>query len=105
MMSMGIGINAQHCDEGENRRIQESIACGVWFTSNGNTFPKLIKFQDEEGNIRTISGIHVRMQEKKYYCGIPAVEYRCDTVVDGQEYLFRLYYYIETGCWKISWGD
>lgn len=103
-MTMGIGTNARHCDEGENRRLQEAVACGVWFTSRGTACPKLIKFQDVEGCIRTIAGIHVLMQEKKYYCGIPAVEYRCSTVKDGKEYLFRLYYYIETGCWKISWG-
>lgn len=102
-MSMGIGINAQHPDEGELRRKQEEIACGVWFTSTGTALPKLIKYRDADGEIRTVRHVHVMSCGKKYYCGIPAVEYRCSTVCGDREYLFRLYYYIETGCWKLSW--
>lgn len=81
------------------------MACGAWFTNRGVAIPKLVKFQDADGVIRTISGIHVSAREKKYYCGIPAVEYWCSATADGQERLFRLYYYIETGCWEISWED
>ena len=65
--------------------------------------PKLVKYQDEEGMLHTISQIRVLTQDKKFYCGIPIQEYRCSTVVENQEYRFRLYYYLETSCWKISW--
>ena len=34
--------------------------------------PKLVKYQDDEGLLHTISQIHVLTQEKKYYCGIPS---------------------------------
>ena len=91
-MGMGIGTNAQNPDQGELTRKLEEIACGAWFTSKGTTIPKMVKYQDEEGLIHSITKIHVLTQEKKYYCGIPI-----------QEYLFRLYYYLETNCWKISW--
>ena len=102
-MGMGIGTNTQNPDEGELKRNLEKIACGVWFTSNGVAMPKLVKYQDEEGLVHSISQIHVLAQEKKYYCGIPIQEYRCSTVFENQEYLFRLYHYLETNCWKISW--
>lgn len=102
-MSMGIGINTQKPDEGEQKRKQEKIACGVWFTSSGNIMPKMIKYQDREGMIYSISRILVLTREKKYYCGIPVQEYRCRTILENREYLFWLYYYPETGCWKISW--
>ena len=102
-MSMGIGTNTQNPDEGELKRDLEKIACGVWFTSTGSVMPKLVKYQDDEGLLHTISQIHVLPQEKKYYCGIPIQEYRCSTVLGNQEYLFRLYYYLEENCWKISW--
>ena len=46
-MSMGIGINTQHADEGELQRKMEEIACGVWFTCRGAAIPKVIKYQDE----------------------------------------------------------
>lgn len=103
-MSMGIGTNTQNPDEGDLRRIQQNIACGVWFTSTGAALPKLIKYKDSEGMIRQISRIRLLSEEKKFYCGIPAVEYKCITVYDDREYPFRLYYYIETGCWTLSWG-
>lgn len=102
-MSMGIGINAQHPDQGELKRNLEEIACGAWFTSKGAVLPKLIKYQDSEGMIHSISQIQVLTREERYYCGIPIQEYRCSTVSENREYFFRLYYYPKTSCWKISW--
>ena len=102
-MAMGIGINTGKPDEGELKRKQEEIACGVWFTSTGAVLPKMIKYKDESGVIQTIQQIQIRKQKKKYYCGIPAIEYCCSTVYNNREYIFRLYYYIETNCWKLSW--
>lgn len=104
-MSMGIGTNAGKPDEGKLKKRQTGIACGAWFTSTGNTMPKMIKYQDEEGMIHLISNIRVERQEKKYYCGIPIQEYRCSTWYGEREYRFRLYYYMETGCWKLSWDE
>lgn len=100
---MGIGTNAQNPDEGKMKRDLEEIACGVWFTSHGAAIPKLVKYQDKEGFIHSIRPIQVLSKEKKYYCGIPVQEYRCSTVSENRRYLFRLYYYPETGCWKLSW--
>ena len=103
-MSMGIGTNARKPDEGKLKRDSLcEIACGVWFTSTGTAMPKMIKYQDDEGMIRSIGQIHVQTREKKYYCGIPIHEYRCSTVAQGQEHLFRLYYYAEENRWKLSW--
>lgn len=104
-MSMGIGINTQRPDEGVLRRKQMEIACGVWFTSTGNTMPKMLKFRDEEGMIRRIDHICVSDSCRKYYCGIPIQEYRCSAVYRDRKYLFRLYYYIEKGCWRLSWEE
>ena len=54
-MSMGIGTNTQSPDEGELKRDLEEIACGVWFTSKGAVMPKMVKYQDEDGMLHTIS--------------------------------------------------
>ena len=103
-MSMGIGTNARKPDEGKLKRDSLcEIACREWFTSTGTAMPKMIKYQDDEGMIHSISQIHVQTREKKYYCGIPIHEYRCSTVAQRQEYLFRLYYYAEENRWKLSW--
>lgn len=102
-MGMGIGINAEHPDAGEVRGRQEPVACGVWFTSEGNAVPKLLKFQDEEGLIHTITHIQVVFSEKKQYCGIPLIEYQCNAEIAGMLYSFGLLYYIERQEWKILW--
>ncbi len=101
---MGIGTNTQKPDEGEMHRDQEAIACCVWFTSSGSTLPKMFKFQDENGALHTVDNIRIYSQEKKRYCGIPVTEYRCSTLQEGYEYIFRIYYYLEDGCWKIAWN-
>ena len=54
-MGMGIGTNAQNPDQGELTRKLEEIACGAWFTSKGTTIPKMVKYQDEEGLIHSIT--------------------------------------------------
>lgn len=71
-MSMGIGINTQNPDEGELKRDLEEIACGVWFTSTGAVMPKLVKYQDEEGLLHTISQIRVLTQDKNSTAASPS---------------------------------
>ena len=103
-MAFGIGINAKGPDQGQVRGIQEGIACGCWFTNKGDTIPKLIKYQDEEGLIHTISNLEVLYSEKQYFCGIPMMVYSCRTEYEGKEYLFRLLFHLEECKWKIVWN-
>ena len=102
-MGRGIGINVHTPDAGKIRGRQEPVACGVWYTSTGTAIPKLIKFQGEDGEIRTLTNLHVLSFEKKNYCGIPTVEYECDAVVDARRYLFHLLYYVEHQKWTVLW--
>ena len=74
-MGMGIGTNTQKPDEGELKRNLDEIACGVWFTSKGTTIPKMVKYQDEEGLIHSITKIHEQKQEQKFYFGNPIEEF------------------------------
>ncbi len=100
-MSMGIGTNAGTPDAGILHGQQRPVACGVWFTSAGTVMPKLLKFQDEQGIIRTVDHVRVMTAEKKHYCGIPVVEYRCSAEFDGLLHGFRLIYYTERQEWKL----
>ena len=104
-MGMGIGINSQETDFGEIRGYQKAIACGVWFTSNGTVIPKMIKYQDGEGELHTVSNLHVLTCTKKNYCGIPTIEYLCSTSVGMNHYEFHLLFYIEKQEWKILWKN
>lgn len=102
-MGMGIGINTFTPDAGNVKGHQEAIACGVWFTSTGTAIPKMIKFLDEEGCEHILSHIHVRSSEQKFYCGIPTIEYVCETDLGSQRLEFHLLYYIDRQQWKLLW--
>lgn len=105
MLKLGIGTNITNADAGEIKGIQEAIACGVWFTSRGRILPKSIKFEDKSGVYHTLSGIHVSSESKKFYCGIPTIEFECDTIYNDREIAFRLLYYVEENEWKILWKN
>jgi hypothetical protein len=103
VMGMGIGIHAEHPDVGKVQGCQEPVACGVWFTSNGEPLPKMLKFKGEDGEIYTLDHIQIHSREKKYFCGILAVEYRCSTLWGGRTWVFRLLFYPEECRWNIIW--
>lgn len=104
-MGMGIGINTQETDHGDIKGYQEAVACGVWFTSSGTVMPKLLKYQDPDGTIHTLTNIHVRSHARKNYCGIPTLEYECDTTIGTCCYHFFLLYYMERQEWKVLWKN
>lgn len=81
---------------------QVDVACDCWFTSHGDTMPLALKFPDENGEIVTVKGIQVDCAEKKYYCGIPAVEYNCRISHRGKEMPVRLIFYLEECRWVME---
>lgn len=99
----GIGTNTEKPDQGKLTGEFRSVACGCWFTSKGRSFPKMVKYEDEEGCIQTIQDIEVVHSEKKYYCGIPMMSYVCRTVIGEMEYYFTLLYHVEESQWKLLW--
>lgn len=99
----GIGVNTEKTESGEIRGRQEDIACGCWFTSQGNTLPKYVKYQDAEGMIHSVTNIQVLYSERKNYCGIPMMLYSCRAEDAEREYRFRLLFHLEECRWKIIW--
>lgn len=104
-MSMGIGTNDTRPDEGRLRGKQESVACFVWFTSEGNVMPKMLKTRLADGTIVQISHIRVIGHRQRNYCGIPTLEYDCETEIEERISPFRLLYYPERQKWKLIWKD
>lgn len=103
MSAFGIGMNMQLQDAGELKGKQREIACDCWFTSKGKTMPRLIKFEDEDGMIQTISGIRVIHSEDKMYCGIKTRVYLCSALKDDTEYFFKLILRKEECRWFLIW--
>lgn len=102
-MGMGIGINAQKPDAGRIKGRQEPVACGVWFTSTGRAIPKIIKMQNGQDGYKILDTVRVISCADKYYCGIPTVEYECETENEGVSRRFSLLYYPEKREWKLLW--
>lgn len=102
-MGMGIGINDTAPDEGKIKGKQEPVACSVWFTSKGKIMPKMMKYQESDGEIVTVYRIHVISSSKKNYCGIPTIEFECESTIGRYSTKFHLYYYIERQEWKVIW--
>lgn len=81
---------------------QVDVACDCWFTSRGETMPLALKFPDETGELVMIKRIQIDCTEKKYYCGIPAVEYNCRIPYKGREMPVRLIFYLEECRWVME---
>lgn len=88
--------------KGTRRRRQMDVACDCWFTSRGETMPRALKFPDENGELVMIREIRVETSEKKYYCGVPAVEYACRIAFRGREMPVRLVFYLEECRWVME---
>jgi len=104
-MAFGIGINAQRADAGTVKGRQKEVACECWFTTEGKITPRLIKLQDEEGEVQTIREIRIHSQEKKIYAGIPSIEYDCTLVNGGRSMRARLIYYVTENRWVVNFND
>lgn len=85
-----------------DRSRQMEVACECWFTSKGETMPLALKFPDENGELVMIREIRVDCAEKKYYCGIPAVEYLCRIPIRGRQMPVRLIFYLEECRWVME---
>lgn len=100
-MAFGIGINTELPDKGEVKGRQMEVAVGCWFTSQGNTIPQLIKWEDEEGTVHTINQIRILYKEQKKYAGTPTMEYRCEIKEDNYIREVKLIFFMEERKWRM----
>lgn len=101
-MAFQIDFSLQDTDSGELCKRQLPVACGCWFTSTGKPIPRLIKFQDENGELQTIQTIRVDYQEEKRYSGIPFHEFGCRILFHGLWVQVRLLYMKEENRWLMQ---
>lgn len=108
-MAFGVGGRESRVFDGfeskeGNRARQMDVACECWFTSRGDTIPLAVKFPNEDGEYVMIRDVQVDCTEKKYYCGVPAVEYQCRLPVGGRIMRTRLIFYLEECRWVMEMG-
>lgn len=77
------------------------VAVGCWFTTKGRALPKLIKYEDERGGIRTLEHIQVLKSDRKYYAGTLSRRYECKVEMDQKEIFFSLLYHPDDNTWDM----
>ena len=80
---------------------KKKVAVGCWFTSNGRTIPKIIRYEDDNGSVHTLSDIHlvdVQYKEGPYKC---AQLYDCIALVDGLKCSFQLLFHPGDNIWEL----
>ena len=85
----------------EVRGNYQKVAVACWFTSNGRSMPRMVKYEDEEGTIRSIRNIHLIKTEEKYFAGIKMKRYDCCAEDCGIMKYFTLLYHIEEVRWDM----
>ena len=90
-MAFGIGTNTQKADAGAVKGTQREI------------IRRMLKIQDEDGEIRVIRQIVVHSQEPKNYCGIPSIEFDCTLTILEHEIPARLIYYQTESRWVLNY--
>ena len=81
------------------------VAVGCWFTASGRSIPKIVKYEETDGSLRTLNDIHIIKSEQKYYSGVLSRKYVCRSIVDRIETEFILLYHPESGIWHMVTAD
>lgn len=102
-MPFGIGTNTEKANAGQIRGRQKEIAVDCWFTSKGNTIPRMFKYQDGDGMIHTVRNIRILQKEEKNYSGIPTLEYRCVIEECSRCQELKLIFFMEEHRWVLVW--
>lgn len=95
----GIGTNVIKIDSGKLRGKTYPVACMTWFTPGHAPRPLLIKYEDQEGIIQTVSEIMIKSTYDKVYDGEPVNEYKCEAVIGAVIHEFRLIFNILNCRW------
>jgi hypothetical protein len=102
MSAFGIGTNTQKANAGEIRGFQKEVGCFCWFTSQGKSIPRIIKFIDDNGELQTVYEVLVKHMEPKNYSGIPSIEYLCSFSVSNIIYDVKLIFFQSECKWVMN---
>lgn len=100
-MPFDIGMNMSQINSGEIKGTQIPVAVYCWFTSTGDTIPKMIKFQDPDGIIQTVTTFRIITKEKKYYCGSPSIEHLLKLEYNNRSISAKLIFELRNSTWKL----
>ena len=81
----------------------QKVAVLCWYTSSGRTLPKMIRFENEEGERITIADIEV-LETPKDREGLCVMQsYKCKTIQENKEITFLLLFHPGENIWELRW--
>lgn len=79
----------------------QKVAVGCWFTSEGRTIPKLIKYEDKEGCRHLIHNIQLLKANQSSYDGLRVQRYECQVVEEGMSKELTLLFHPGENTWNM----
>jgi hypothetical protein len=104
-MMTNIGAERETLQEHAVRGVYHKVAVGCWFTASDRAIPQMIKYETEDGEIRTLHNIQIVRTERKHYAGILSQKYVCRANVEGRIWEFILLYHMESNHWDLIIQD
>lgn len=95
----GIGTNVRKIDSGIIRGNTYPIACMAWYAPGCPPRPLLFKFEGEDGILQTITDIKISHTDFKCYNSEQVNEYKCDAIIGGIRFGFKLIFYVINCRW------
>jgi len=95
----GIGTNVKRINSGIIRGTIYPIACMAWYAPGSPPRPLLFKFEGEDGILQTITDIKIHYTDDKIYDGEQVNECRCDAIIGGIRFGFKLIFYVISCKW------
>lgn len=100
-MAFSLGSLIESKNHGVLKGVQTEVACDCWFTSRGESIPKIIKIMNSNGEIYTIKHIQVLCREEKNFSGIETVEHICKIRVNNRLEIVKLIFTKENCKWTL----
>lgn len=100
-MRTAVGLQRE---ERENRTVTgryQKVAVDCWFTSTGETIPRMIKYQDERGELHLLRDIQVQKTNRRRCGGMLLQRYDCRGSVGGRLRKFTLLYHPGENTWDM----
>lgn len=100
-MGFMVGIQQEKLTERTINGHSKKVAVDCWFTSEGRTIPRFVKYEDEDGCIQTLNDIEIIKSDQMMYAGIIAQRFDCRVVQNGKIREFILLFHPDKNIWDM----
>lgn len=104
-MGFMVGTQSEKLQEKTVNGHLKKVAVDCWFTSEGRTMPRFVKYEDEDGCRQILNDIEVIKSNQKLYAGITVQRYDCRAIDAGKVKEFVLLFHPGKNTWDMVIKD